>query len=245
MPDERNYEERERKGVLWEIFNLLTLTGFLYGFLDERLRFREAVEKQLNKPVPTYRTWIENNFLACLGGLSFVLFMIQMVTGVLLLMYYRPTVNGAFESVVEITNVVPFGWLIRGVHHWAANLMILTVIMHMFKVFFTGAYKPPRDLHWVSGVILFILTLLLGFSGYLLPWTQLSYWATTVGTESLGAVPFIGEQLKFFVRGGPQVGQLALTRFFALHVVILPGLTIFFLFSHFLMIRRVGISEPL
>ncbi len=115
----------------------------------------------------------------------------------------------------------------------------------MSKVFFTKAYQAPRDFNWVTGLILFLLTLTFGFSGYLLPWNQISYWATTVGTESFGAVPVIGEGLKYFVRGGKDVGQLTLTRFFALHVVILPAITALFLVLHFLMIRRQGISDPL
>lgn len=243
----RNKEmlDMEKRTLFREVFNWLSLTGFVYGPLDERLNFREALEKQMKKPTPHYRYWITNNFFGCLGGITFTIFLIQLVTGILLLMYYRPTTAEAYKSMVMITNDVPFGWLIRGMHFWGANIMTVTVIMHMFRVFFVGAYKPPRDFNWVIGMILLSLTLAFGFSGYLLPWNQISYWATTVGTESLGAVPIIGETLKYFVRGGAQVSQLALTRFFALHVVILPGIIIAFLTMHFLMIRRQGISDPL
>jgi len=238
-------KDLEKRTLLKEIIDLLSLTGFIYGPLDRRLRLRHAIEKQLKKPTPKYRYPGENWFFSCLGGISFTLFLIQLVTGILLLLYYRPTVDEAYKSIVEITNVVPYGWLIRGIHQWGANLMVLTVILHMFRVFMVGAYKPPRDFNWVTGVVLLLITLTFGFSGYLLPWHQLSYWATTVGTEALSSVPVIGEKLKFFVRGGENVGQLALTRFFALHVVILPIVAIFFLFLHFLMIRRQGIAEPL
>lgn len=130
-------------------------------------------------------------------------------------------------------------------HAWGANIMILFVFMHMFRVFFVGAYKPPRDFNWVTGVLLLLITFVFGFSGYLLPWTQLSYWATTVGTEASGTVPFIGEYMKYFIRGGSEINQLTLTRFFALHVVILPAIIMVLLTLHFLMIRRQGISEPL
>ena len=250
-PDERDKLEKqegreiEKRTLIREIINFFSLTGFIYGPLDERLKIREAFEAQLKKPVPHYRTWIENNLLACLGGLSFILFLLLLISGILLLMYYRPTTGEAYKSVVEITNVVPLGWLVRGIHFWAGNLMVITVTLHLLKVLITGAYKPPLDFNWLTGVMLFLLTLLFAFSGYLLPWNQISYWATTVGTETFGTVPFIGESLKFFIRGGPDVSQITLTRFFALHVVVLPLITILFLILHFAMIRRQGISDPL
>ena len=250
-PEERDKLEKpegreiEKRTLIREIINFFSLTGFIYGPLDERLKIREAFEAQMKKPVPHYRTWIENNLLACLGGLSFILFLLLLVSGILLLMYYRPTTGEAYKSVVEITNVVPLGWLVRGIHFWAGNLMVITVTLHLLKVLITGAYKPPRDFNWLTGVMLFLLTLLFAFSGYLLPWNQISYWATTVGTETFGTVPFVGESLKYFIRGGPDVSQITLTRFFALHVVILPLISFLFLILHFAMIRRQGISDPL
>ncbi len=237
--------ELEKRTMLRDIINLVSLTGFLYGALDERLQVKDAIEHQLNKPTPHYRYAIERNLLSCLGGISFVLFMVQVVTGIMLLMYYRPTAAEAYKSVVEITNIVPFGWLIRGMHHWAANIMVITVMAHLARVFFVGAYKPPRDFNWLTGVILFLITLTFGFSGYLLPWNQISYWATTVGTEGAGAIPYAGGLIKYFIRGGNDVGQITLTRFFAIHVVILPTVTFFMLVLHFSMIRRQGISDPL
>lgn len=194
----------------------------------------------MKKPVPSHA-----NFTFCFGGISFFLFLILLVTGVLLMMYYRPTTAEAYESVVLITNVVPYGWLIRGLHHWASNLMILMVMLHMARVFFCGAYKRPRDFNWVVGVVLLLMTLMFGFSGYLLPWNQVSFWATTVVTDAMGALPIVGEILKFFVRGGPEVSQLTLTRFFALHVAILPAVMFGFLFLHFGILRKQGISGPL
>ena len=241
----RERQEFEKRTAFTEMFNLFSLVGILYGVLDERLSFREGMKKQLEKPVWFYRTRLENNFLACLGGISFLLFLFLMGTGGLLLMYYRPTPADAYKSVVDIMNQVPYGWLVRGIHRWAGNLMIVTVLLHMMRVFFTAAYRPPRDVTWVNGVLLLVFTLAFSFSGYLLPWNQTSYWATTVGTDILSAIPVVGDSSKFFVRGGNVVGQLALTRFFAFHVVILPGLMILFLVLHFLMIRRQGIAEPL
>ena len=241
----RNGANDERTGFVRDIVQFFSLTGFIYGPLDERLQLKDAVREQLDKPAPKYTFWIDANFFACFGGITFTLFMIQVVTGILLMMYYRPTTADAYSSVVFITNEVPFGWLVRGVHHWAASLMTATVIIHLFKVFVSGAYKPPRDFNWVTGVLLFLMTLVFGFSGYLLPWSQRSYWATTIGTESAAAVPWIGESLKFFARGGTEVGQLTLTRFFALHVCILPFVTGLFLLLHFAMIRRQGAAPTL
>lgn len=233
--------EIERRTYIRESVNLLTmLTGILYGELDERLDIKEAIKKQLKKPVPPHINWT-----FCFGGISFFLYIILAVTGVLLLMYYQPSTTEAYGSVVLITNIVPYGWLIRGLHHWAGNLLILMVVLHMARVFFYGAYKPPRDLNWVVGVFLLFITLIFGFSGYLLPWNQVSFWATTVATDGVGAIPLIGDQLKYFVRGGPDISQLTLTRFFALHVVILPAVMFIFLFLHFGMIRKQGIAGPL
>jgi quinol-cytochrome oxidoreductase complex cytochrome b subunit len=234
-------KEFEKRTYLRESVNLLTLlTGVLYGELDERLGIQEAIKKNMKKPVPKHV-----NLSFCFGGTAFFLFLILLVTGVLLLMYYRPTTAEAYESVVLITNVVPYGWLIRGLHHWAANLMVLFVMLHMGRVFLYGAYKSPRDFNWVVGVVLLLITLMFGFSGYLLPWNQVSFWATTVVTDAIGALPLIGKILEFFIRGGPEVGQLTLTRFFALHVVIFPAVMFAFLFLHFGMLRKQGISGPL
>ena len=243
--EEREKREEEKKSLeKWtgfrEILNLITLTGFVYGPLDERLSIREALEKNLRKPVPHHV-----NFSFCLGGITFFTFLVQAFTGVLLLMYYRPTTAEAYKSVVHITNNVPFGWLFRNIHHWASNIMIIAVFLHMLRVFFYGAYKPPRDFNWVNGVVLLVLTLTFGFTGYLLPWNQISYWATTVGTEIPSAIPVVGDLIKVLIRGGTDVSQTTLTRFFAVHVAILPPVISAFLGVHFLMIRRQGISGPL
>jgi len=240
MGDKENNKDVEKRGSFREIVNLLTLTGFVYGPLDERLSIRDALEKNLKKPVGDHVNWT-----FCFGGITFLLFIVQAFTGVLLLMYYEPTTAAAYKSVVHITNNVPFGWLMRGIHHWAANLMTVFVFLHMLRVFFYGAYKAPRDFNWITGIVLLLLTLGFGFTGYLLPWNQISYWATTVGTEIPSAVPIAGDLLKMLIRGGTDVTQATLTRFFAVHVLILPASIAAFLIGHFLMIRKQGISGPL
>ncbi len=233
-------KDLEHRISLREVLSWLSLVGFVYGPLDERLGIRQALEKALKKPVPHHVNWT-----FCFGGITFFMFLVLAVTGILLLMYYRPTTAEAYASVVYIANEVPFGWLIRGLHFWAGNLMIVMVILHMLRVFFYGAYKPPRDLNWIAGFVLLMVTLAFGFTGYLLPWNQISYWATTVGTEIPGAIPLVGDTLKYLTRGGAEVSQTTLTRFFAIHVVILPAIISFFLAVHFAVIRRQGISGPL
>jgi len=244
-------ETKGRGSRLYEWFNdridvnqilgwFLSASGIIYGGLDRRLEFREALEKALKKPVPKHVNWT-----FCFGGMTFFLFLIQAATGILLTLYYRPTPEGAYESVRHITNHVYYGWLIRGIHHWAANVMILMVILHMLRVYFYAAYKPPRELNWLVGVGLLGITLAFGFTGYLLPWDQLAFWATTVGSQIAGAVPIVGAPLLVMMRGGETVTGETLTRFFAAHVIILPVATIVLLALHFLMIRRQGISDPL
>jgi len=238
----RKGAERAYRGVgVAALVNVLSLlTGAMYGELDERLDFRTALQRALRKPVPRHV-----NFWFCFGGITFLFFLIQLVTGVALLLYYRPTVEQAYHSVVHITNNVPFGWLVRGFHHWGANLIMVAVMIHALRVFLYGAYKPPRDFNWVVGALLMFALLLFGFSGYLLPWNELSYWATVVGAEIPGAIPWVGDGLAYFIKGGDTVGQLALTRFFAFHVVIMPLGMMVLLGLHFLMIRRLGIAGPL
>lgn len=237
----RWFDKIERSiNVRWLIDWFGLATGALYGELDERLDLSTALRKILKKPVPRHV-----NFWYCFGGFTFLLFVINIFTGILLLMYYRPTIDQAYESVVHITNYVPFGWLVRGFHHWAANVMVVTVFIHMIRVYIHAAYKHPRDMNWVVGVILLLLILSFGFTGYLLPWNQVSFWATTIGAEIPSTFPLIGPYITYLLKGGPSVGQLALTRFFAFHVVILPWFTVGLLTLHFLMVRRLGISGPL
>ena len=195
------------------------------------------LEKQLKKPLPKHISWFHT-----LGSMSLFLFISQVLTGILLLIYYRPTVDEAFESVKFIMTEAHSGWLYRQIHAWGANLMVIVVFLHMLRTFITGSFKKPREITWIIGVFLFILTLVFGFTGYLLPWNQLAYWATTVGTEIAGAVPWVGEFIKTLMRGGPNVGSETLSRFFVIHVIILPWTVFFLIAIHLFLVRYQGIA---
>jgi quinol-cytochrome oxidoreductase complex cytochrome b subunit len=210
-------------------------------WFDERFDVRVPLEAFLKKPVPKHAI----KWYFCLGGITFVLFLIQGVTGILLSLYYKPTPEGAYESILFIMNNVRFGWLIRSIHSWAATLMIAFCVAHMLRVFITGSYKKPRELNWVAGVVLLLLTLGFGFTGYLLPWDQKALWGSTVGSEILGIVPLIGGWLLGLLRGGLEITGLTLTRFYGIHMLVLPVLVFVFLGIHFVIIRRQGISGPL
>ncbi|MFC1554727.1 cytochrome bc complex cytochrome b subunit [candidate division KSB1 bacterium] len=217
----------------------------LVDYIDERLEVVDMIKDEVtDKQVPTHARWWDKAGFSCFGGLSLVLFMVQAITGFILLIYYIPHPDHAFESLMFIENKVAYGWLFRRIHGIAANLMMITVIVHMLKVFFTGAYRKPREMHWLSGFTLFLLTLGLCFSGYVLPWTQMSFWATTVVTESMQVMPFVGGWIVEFLRGGAIVAGPTLGRFFMLHM-ILPVVMIAFMAAHFFMIRKTGIQEPL
>ena len=213
----------------------------LYRWLDERFQIDVLVEYMKHKVVPVHG----HSAFYYFGGISLFLFMIQVVTGILLLMYYRPGADSAYESVRFIVSDVSFGWLIRSVHSWSANLMILAVFIHMFTNYFTHAYRKPRELTWLTGVGLLGLALGFGFSGYLLPWNQLSFFATRVGTGTAGAIPVVGRALMTIMRGGEEVTGATIGRFFGLHVAILPALFAVLLSAHLIMVQRQGMSEPL
>jgi cytochrome b6 len=210
-------------------------------WFDERLDVRIPLEAFLKKPVPKHAI----RWYFCLGGITFALFAIQGVTGILLSLYYRPTPGEAYESILFIMNNVRFGWLIRSIHSWSASLMIAFCVAHMLRVFITGSYKNPRELNWVAGVVLLLLTLAFGFTGYLLPWDQKALWGSTVGSEILGIIPGIGGWLLGLLRGGMEITGLTLTRFYGIHMLVLPVLAFIFLAVHFIIIRRQGISGPL
>jgi len=180
-----------------------------------------------------------------LGGLTLFLFLVQLASGILLLLYYRPSASEAYESVQFIVTQVEFGWLIRNVHSWSANLLIAAAFAHLFSVYFLKAYRYPRELTWVTGVLLLFLMLGFGFSGYLLPWNELAFFATKVGTGIAGAVPIIGTPLMHFMRGGEDVTGATLSRFYALHVAVLPALTTALLALHLLFVQRQGMSVPI
>src|SRR3989338_7704179 len=198
---------------------------------------RGPLKHQIEKPLPKNIGWFHT-----LGSMSLFLFVSQVLTGILLLIYYRPTVHEAFESVKFIMTTAHMGWLYRQIHAWGANLMIIVVFLHMLRTFITGSYKKPRELTWVFGVFLFFITLVFGFTGYLMPWNQLAYWATTVGTEVAGAVPVVGEPIKILLRGGVAVGGETISRFFVVHVIILPWALFFIILIHIFMVRYQGIA---
>src|SRR5437868_8842899 len=210
------------------------------NWLDESFGWDELLAPLRHKTVPIHRY----SYWYFLGGITLFLFIVQVCTGILLLLYYRASANEAFESVQHIMTQVQFGWLVRSVHSWAANLMIFTAFLHMFSVLFLRAYRKPRELTWVSGMVLLLLVMGFGFSGYLLPWNTLAFFATKVGTEIAGQVPLIGRHIVIFLRGGEEVTGATLTRFFGFHVAVLPGLTTLFLLLHLALVQRFGISVP-
>ncbi len=212
----------------------------LYGWLNSRFETDAFVEYMKHKAVPVH----SHSAFYYFGGISLFLFIVQVVTGILLLMYYRPGADSAYESVRFIVSSVSFGWLIRALHSWSANLMVFAVFIHMFSVYFTHAYRRPRELTWLTGMGLMGLAMLFGFSGYLLPWNELAFFATRVGTGMAGAIPVIGKSLLIAMRGGEEVTGATIGRFFGLHVAILPGLFTVLLSMHLIMVQRQGMSEP-
>jgi cytochrome b6 len=209
-------------------------------WLDDRLGLSKAIEFASHKTVPLHRYSV----FYYLGGMTLFFFLVQVFTGVLLMLYYRPSANEAFESVEFIMTVVPFGWLIRSIHSWSANLMVFFAMLHLVSVFFMKAYRPPRELTWVSGVLVLFLVMGFGFSGYLLPWNQLAFFATKVGTDIAGVVPVIGGWMVRFLRGGDRVSGGTLSRFYGWHVALLPAFTVVVLLIHLAMVQLKGMSVP-
>ena len=210
------------------------------SWLDERFGAGTIEEFLRHKIIPIHRYSIWYYF----GGMTLFLFIIQVLTGILLLLYYRPTPNDAFESVQYVVTQVRYGWLIRSVHSWSANLMIFTAFVHMFSVYFLKAYRKPRELTWVSGMLLLFIVMGFGFSGYLLPWNTLAFFATKVGTEMAGSIPIVGKWFLIFLRGGEEVTGATLTRFFGFHVAVLPGLCTVLLAIHLMLVQQLGMSMP-
>jgi quinol-cytochrome oxidoreductase complex cytochrome b subunit len=197
-------------------------------------------------PVKVKRHGVKLSYTLCLGGLSFFLFILLTITGIFLMFYYTPSAETAYADIEALSTNVAFGSLVRNLHRWGAHLMVLSVFLHMSRVFYHGAYKPPREFNWVVGVILLLLTLLLSFSGYLLPWDQLALWAVTVGTNMAGFVPVVGAQVKFALLAGVEVSAATLLRFYVLHVLAFPFILVIFLAVHFWRVRKDGgVSGPL
>ncbi|GAB4540625.1 MAG: cytochrome b N-terminal domain-containing protein [Thermodesulfovibrionia bacterium] len=252
MEGRRSIWKRVREGRIYKSI-------FRHGYEDtERnrvLQIRSNVFLHLH-PVKIPRHAYKIRFTWCMGGITFFVSLIEIVTGALLMFYYTPSPEQAYKDMLYLRYDVPFGVILRNIHRWAAHLMVVTVILHMLRVFLTGSYKPPREFNWVIGVMLLVVTLLLSFTGYLLPWDQLSYWAITVATNMIGAVPFIGYEgplsfvdkyhdIRFLILGGSEIGSSALLRFYVMHIIVLPITCLILMAVHFWRVRKDGISRPL
>lgn len=210
----------------------------LRDWLQSRIDVEGAVRTALHVHIPRgVRTYF-------LGGLTLFFLGVQAVTGILLTLYYQASPDNAYQSVLHIMNEVRFGWLIRSIHAWSANLMVIACLLHMLRVLVQGAYKKPRELTWMVGVGLLLLTFGFGFTGYLLPWDQRAYWATTVGTEIAGAVPLVGPSLLRLLRAGDDLSGQTLSRFYGIHTLVLPVGIVFLVMVHLLLIHQQGLASP-
>jgi cytochrome b6 len=210
------------------------------NWINERVDLSGVKAFMFKKKVPVFYGTI----WYYLGGVSLFLFGVQVVTGILLLLYYQPGAATAFESIKFIVSKVSYGWLVREVHAWSANLFIFFAFLHMFTVFFTKAYRKPREITWFTGMILLVLGLGFGFSGYLLPWNELSFFATKVGSDIFGAIPWVGEFLLRLLRAGDEVTGATLTRFYGIHVAVIPAIFTLILGVHLLLVQFQGMSIP-
>ena len=215
-----------------------TRRGKLARGLLARYPIWPVIKFFMGKKVPEHK----HSVWYMMGGMALFFFIIQIITGVLLMIYYRPA--QPWMSVNRIVMEVPFGWLIRSMHHWSANLMILTLFLHMFSTLFMKAYRPPRELTWITGLILLSLVVLFGFSGYLLPWDDLSFFAVRIGVSEMEKLPLIGGWMADLARGGPDVSMETIGRFYALHVVVLPILVLVLVGAHVMLVQIQGVSEP-
>ena len=196
-------------------------------------------------PVRVKKHAVRYTYTFCLGGVSFFLFLVLTVTGVYLMFFYVPSVTRAYQDILSIENSVAFGSFVRNMHRWGAHLMVLTVFLHMIRVFYHGAYKPPREFNWAIGVVLLFCTLWLSFTGYLLPWDQIAFWAITVGSQMATYAPLLSKESSFILLGGVEVGQGTLIRFYVMHVIAFPLITAILMVVHFWRIRKDGgISGP-
>jgi quinol-cytochrome oxidoreductase complex cytochrome b subunit len=214
-------------------------TGLFFSRMDRRFGLRGAIQNTLRKPLPPYF-----NMGHYLGGIVLFLFGVQVITGVLLALYYSPSPETAYLSVQFINNQLPVGWLIREIHAWAADLLIIFLLLHLIRVYFMGAYKTPREFNWVVGVLLLQLFLIFAYTGYLLPWDQVRYWSLTFGIEKIRNLPIIGKSLIYLLQGGEEISGNTLTRFYVLHAIILPWVTTFAIWLHLGLVRRLGLADP-
>jgi quinol-cytochrome oxidoreductase complex cytochrome b subunit len=209
------------------------------GWVDERTGAGPFLRGFLYRKVPHGTNWFYT-----LGSATMFAFLSQAVTGVFLAMYYRPSTTQAYESIQHIQNDVFLGQLVRGMHRWGASVMVILIFLHMGRTFFFGAYKYPRELNWIIGVVLLILTMLMGFSGYLLPFDQRSFWATVVGVNLNSSGPLVGPYLADFLRGGSEFGATTLSRFYAIHMLLVPGLIAALIGAHLYLVAKLGTTAP-
>src|SRR3972149_3589984 len=209
----------------------------LVNWLDERFYWRQVWEAIFLRKVPKV------NWLYTLGSATLFVAVLQGVTGILLTMYYVPTPDHAYDSVVYISTQLPAGWFIRGLHHWGASAMVVLTVAHLLRVFFYGAYKYPREVTWITGVFLLVIVIGFGFTGYLLPWDQKAYWATTVGTRIAGVAPVVGDWMLLIMRGGEELSAVTLARFFGVHIWVLPAALLALLVLHMYLVIRIGITD--
>ncbi len=214
--------------------------GRLFNRFDDRFKVKAPHKRFLERSLPEGL-----NYFYCLGGLAFSCLLVSFATGLMLSLYYIPSESQAFKSIITIQKEVRLGWLIRSAHKWSANLLIIFLLLHMARVFLSGAYRPPRELNWIVGSLTLIIAFASGFTGYLLPWDQKAYWATEVGTSMAGTVPLIGNEIILLLRGGMDVDGSTLIRFYSIHILWLPSLMTVLLWLHFHMVKRQGIKGGL
>ena len=218
---------------------LLQLVMVPLDWLEERSGLVGAVKYFLFRNVPRDTNWFHT-----LGSATLTAFLVQLVTGVILAFYYKPSANEAYDSIQMITNDLTLGWLVRGMHRWGASVFIILLFLHMGRVFLFGAYKYPRELNWLLGVLLLVLAMLEGFTGYLLPWDQTAYWATVVGINLNATAPFLGPFLADFLRGGQEIGTNTLSIFYSMHMLLIPGGLIALITLHLYLVIRLGVTSP-
>ncbi len=222
------------------LLGMARFIGVLYGPIDRSLSIDQAFRKSLRYRLAPHVGWRH-----ALGSITYLLFVVLVVTGVLLAIFYRPSVQEAYPSIQHIVSETPFGWLVRDLHHWSANLIVIVLLMHMARVFFEAAYKPPRETNWLIGILLLFIVLLFGGTGYLLPWDQWSYWTLTEVMTAVSRVPMVGRRMAEAIMGDVIPSGATLSRFFALHVIVLPWIAFALLGYHFTLVRRRGIAPPM
>jgi quinol-cytochrome oxidoreductase complex cytochrome b subunit len=218
---------------------LLRLVLYPLEWIDERSRIVHGVKYFLFRKVPGDIGWMHT-----LGSATLTAFLVQATTGVFLAMYYKPHPDTAYESIQYITNDVTLGWLVRGMHRWGASVFIILMFFHMARVFLFGAYKYPRELNWIVGVLILATGMLEGFTGYLLPWDQTAYWASVVGININGTAPFLGPFLAQFLQGSSEIGVDTLARFYSIHMLLLPGALFALIGLHLYLVVHLGVSSP-